>query len=98
MFIVEYSVNKSSPITVHKHSDMVVIANTPVDKNIYQAISTDFRHHISEIEDTEIRNFFQPVICPLMDCVMHLDKSGFVWPCQGCTCPDCIGFDHAMYF
>jgi len=90
-------VNDSSHIIVRKHSDMVVIANIPVDETIYQDITIDFRHHISEIEDTKIRNFFQPVVCPLTDRVMHLDKSGFLWPCQGCTRPDCVGLDHAIY-
>jgi len=90
-------VNDTSHITVHKHSDMVIIANIPVDKTIYQDTPSDLRHHISEIDDTKICNFFRPIVCPLTDHVMHLDKSGFVWPCQGCTHPHCVGLDHAMY-
>jgi len=30
---------------------------------------------------------FRPVIYPMAECVMHMDKAGYLWPCSGCTKP-----------
>jgi len=41
--------------------------------------------HILQIDLLEMLHEFRPVICPLMECVMHMDKAGFLWLCGGCT-------------
>jgi len=28
---------------------------------------------------------FRPVLCPLTNHIMHMDKTGYLWPCNGCT-------------
>ena len=75
---------------------MIDVAYIPVPDH-YFVTKLNFRRNISEISILEIRHYFRPVLCPLSHRVMHLDKTGYVWPCQGCTRFDVTSLHHTVY-
>jgi len=72
------------------------IARQPIDDSrLLQDVNVC--RPILHIDLLEMIHEFQPVICPLMEHVMHMDKAGFLWPCVGCTnSGNCIAF-HEVY-
>jgi len=75
---------------------LLEIARQPVDDS---KLLLDVNVHwpILHIDLSEVIHEFQPVICPLTEHVMHMDKAGFLWPCGGCTnSGNCMAF-HEIY-
>ncbi len=67
-----------------EHKTLIEVAKPPVNKH-YLSFQVSHCHHISEIELQEMVLMFRPVLCPLTNHVMHMDKMGYLWPCNGCT-------------
>jgi len=71
-------------INAEAHMKLLNIARQPVDDSKL-LLETNVHHHILQIDLSEMLHEFRPVICPLTECVMHMDKAGFLWSCGGCT-------------
>ena len=67
-----------------EHKKLLAMANKPVDQN-YLSYDCKVCHNISNIDILEMVHLFRPVICPLTNWVMHMDQTGYLWPCSGCT-------------
>jgi len=67
-----------------EHKTLIEVAKRPVDKH-YLSFQVSRCRYISEIEIQEMVMMFRPVLCPLTNHVMHMDKTGYLWPCNGCT-------------
>ena len=79
-----------------EHKKLLAIANKPVDQK-YLSYDCKVHHDISDIDILEMVHLFRPVICPLTNWVMHVDQTGYLWPCSGCTCSGVwLGF-HKLY-
>jgi len=87
---------RESPKYVKNHHTMVTLALHPVSASYFQC-SLPRRRPITDINAIEIITFFRPVICPLTRRVMHMDMTGFLWPCSGCTMEGGINSSHVMY-
>jgi len=70
------------------------LANLPVEDKYFR-YPLQFRQPIMDITLSKILTWFHPVICPLTNRIMHMDKTGFLWPCIGCTRPSSMS--HCMY-
>jgi len=75
---------KDRAINAKKHMKVLNIARQPVD-NSKLLLEKNVHWHILQIDLLEMLYEFRPVICPLTEYVMHMDKAGFLWPCGGCT-------------
>ena len=70
-------------INAKEHMNVLKIARDPVQDSRL-LLETNGHWHILQIHILEMLHEFRPVICPLMECVMHMDKAGFLWQCGGC--------------
>ena len=70
------------------------LANLPVEDKYFR-YPLQFCWPIMDITLSEILTWFHPVICPLTNRIMHMDKTGILWPCIGCTRPSSMS--HCMY-
>jgi len=68
-------------ISAEEHMILLKIARQPV-QDIKLILEMNACWHILQIDILEMLHEFRPVICPLTECVMHMDKA---WPCSGCT-------------
>jgi len=74
------------------------LASLPVSDEYYKDWHPHRQRHLmAEIDTTEIQEWFCTVICPLTDQIMHLDKTGLLWPCTGCTQPNDTKCNHVVY-
>jgi len=69
-------------------------SNLPVEDKYFR-YPLQFCQPIMDITLSKILTWFHPVICPLTNRIMHMDKTGFLWPCIGCTRPSSTS--HCMY-
>jgi len=83
-------------INTEEHMKVLHIARQPVDESKL-ILETNICHHILQIDLSEMLHFFWPVICPLTEHVMHMDKAGFLWPCGGCTNSGNWMYCHEIY-
>jgi len=67
-----------------EHKRLIDMANKPVDQN-YLLYNCKVCCNIHNIDILEMVHMFRPVICPLTNWVMHMDKTGYLWPCSRCT-------------
>jgi len=80
-----------------EHKKLIKMANKPVDQN-YLSYDCKVCQNVCNIDILEMVHLFRPVICPLTNQVMHMDKTGYLWPCSRCMHSGVwLGF-HKMYY
>jgi len=55
--------------------------NLPVEDKYFR-YPIQFCWYIMDITLSKILTWFHPVICPLSNKIMHMDKTGFLWSCE----------------